>query len=88
MEGIKLDDRDLESVSGGVTRSIDTHTNHNAVVRSNPGLSYQQVGSLSNKTMVNTTGEYSHNEVDGITWYYINYPVNGWIPGRCIGCPE
>jgi uncharacterized protein YgiM (DUF1202 family) len=81
----KLSEAALEDVVGGVTRVVNTHTDKNAAVRANPGLSYQQVASLKNGTRVNTTGETVRNTTDGRIWYQIDSPVDGWIAGSLIG---
>ena len=81
----KLSEKSLESVIGGVKRRIDTHTSKNAVIRSGPGLNCVQIESLSNGTVVLTTGECVENFEDGKTWYEIYEPIHGWISGSLIG---
>jgi hypothetical protein len=48
-------------------------------------MQYPQVGSFTNGTQVNTTGNYSYNSMDGRTWYEINYPMYGWMAGSLLG---
>ena len=80
-----LKKEELEGVSGGVMRTVDTRMNMDAVVRSGPGISYAQIGSLKNGTQANTTGNSSYNPQDGRTWYEINYPMYGWMAGSLLG---
>ena len=48
-------------------------------------MQYGQIASLKNHTEVNTTGYSSYNQLDGKTWYEINYPVYGWMAGSLLG---
>ena len=81
----KLSDNALDRVIGGIKAYVDTGTGSNAVVRSGPGKTYSSVDSLSNGTMVRTTGENVENFEDGRTWYEIYEPIHGWIAGSLIG---
>ncbi len=80
-----LSNEEMNGVSGGVSRIVDTKTPMDAVVRGGPGLGYPQVGSLINGTQVNTTGNSSYNPQDGRTWFEINYPMYGWMAGSLLG---
>lgn len=80
-----LSSEDMNGVSGGVTRIVDTKRAMDAVVRSGPGTQYPQIASLKNGTQVNTTGNMSYNQIDGRTWYEINYPMYGWMAGSLLG---
>ena len=80
----EIDDSQLEQVSGGAGRSINTHTDSNAQVRSGPGMENSPVASLHNGTRVNITGEAVENFSDGRMWYKIDYPVDGWIPENLL----
>jgi hypothetical protein len=80
-----LNSDELNGVSGGVSRIVDTKQPMDAVVRSGPGMTYPQIGSLRNGTQVNTTGNASYNPQDGRTWYEINYPMYGWMWGTLLG---
>ena len=80
-----LNNEEMNGVSGGVYRTVDTRKPMDAVVRSGPGMSYQQIASLKNGTQVNTTGNNSYNPQDGRTWYEINYPMYGWMAGSLLG---
>jgi hypothetical protein len=78
---------ELNGVTGGVSRIVGTGTKQpmDADVRSGPGVTYPQIGSLRNGTSVNTTGNASYNPQDGRTWYEINYPMYGWMWGTLLG---
>ena len=80
-----LTDELLENVTGGRSRTVNTYTNQNAVLREGPGMRFGSITSLGNGTKVNTTGEVVFKFEDGRTWYEINYPVDGWIAGGVIG---
>ena len=54
-----LNNEEMNGVSGGVYRTVDTRKPMDAVVRSGPGMSYPQIASLKNGTQVNTTGNNS-----------------------------
>ena len=69
MDKKPLNPEELENVTGGVMRTVDTKMALEAVVRGGPGTQYSQVGSLTNGTQVNTTGNTSYNSMDGRTWY-------------------
>lgn len=80
-----LNNEEMNGVSGGIMRTVDTKKPVDAVVRGGPGLEYPQIGSLPNYTQVNTTGNTSYNSMDGRTWYEINYPLYGWMAGSLLG---
>ncbi len=80
---INVSDQQLESVSGGVTCTVNTGDERNAAIRNAPGLSTEIIGSLPNGTMANTTGRFVR--VDGRNWAEINYPMWGWIKGSILG---
>lgn len=82
----KINDEALDNITGGATkRTVNTHTSQNAVVRKGPGVSYPQVASLPNGTVVRLTGESVSNFEDGRDWYEISSPCHGWIAGSLIG---
>ena len=80
-----LTGKELDDISGGVMRTVNTGMSLDAVVRGGPGMQYGQIGSLKNQTQVNTTGNTSYNPLDGRTWYEINYPMYGWMAGSLLG---
>ena len=81
----KLNDEALDQVSGGAKRRVDTGSSKNAVIRSGPGLTFDQVDSIRNGRYVYTTGESVENFEDGREWFEIYEPVHGWIAGSLIG---
>ncbi len=81
----KLNPEELENVSGGKMRTVNTQTGIDAVVRGGPGMEYGQIGSLEDQTQVNTTGYKRYNPMDRRTWYEIDYPMYGWMAGRLLG---
>ncbi len=83
-DSIRLNDEQLQNVTGGADRTVNTGTAQPAAVRSGAGTHFPQIASLPGGTQVNTTGSVSSNGMDGITWFEINYPVYGWIPGSLI----
>ena len=85
MDKNALNSEELNGVSGGDMRTVNTGRPVDAVVRCGPGLEYPQIGSLPNNTQVNTTGNNSYNSMDGRTWYEINYPMYGWMAGSLLG---
>ncbi|HCI73960.1 MAG TPA: hypothetical protein DHV42_05400 [Lachnospiraceae bacterium] len=80
-----LSNEEMSGVNGGVSRIVDTKQPIDAVVRSGPGITYPQIGSLKNGTQVNTTGNVSYNPQDGRSWHEINYPMYGWMSGTLLG---
>ena len=79
----KILDQDLENVSGGAYRVVNTGDSRNAAIRVMPGLNTTIIGSLPNGTMANTTGRFTR--VDGRNWAEIDYPMKGWIKGSILG---
>lgn len=82
-ETINVNDKELENVSGGEYRVVNTGDSRNAAIRSAPGLNTPIIGSLPNGTWANTTGRFTH--VDGRNWAEINAPMWGWIKGSILG---
>ena len=76
-------DQELEKVSGGVYRVVNTGDTRNAAIRVSPGLNTTIIGSLPNGTMANTTGRFVR--ADGRNWAEIDYPIRGWIKGSILG---
>lgn len=79
----KINDAALDQVVGGRKRVVDTGTSQNAAVRDGAGKGYEQIASLKNGTVVNTTGNF--READGRSWAQIDYPVDGWIAASILG---
>ena len=79
----KILDQDLENVSGGAYRVVNTGDDRNAAIRVMPGLNTTIIGSLPNGTMANTTGRFTR--VDGRNWAEISSPMYGWIKGSILG---
>ena len=79
----KISDEALENVIGGTTRTVNTNTSQNAVVRSGAGKAFEQIASLKNGTKVNATGEFI--KADGRWWAEVDSPVYGWIAASILG---
>ena len=79
----KINEKMLETVTGGVLRIVDTGDMRNAAIRIAPGTSKGQIASLKNGTQVNATGEFMR--ADGRNWAKIDYPAVGWIKASIIG---
>lgn len=82
-EQTTIHDQELEKVSGGVNRVVNTGDERNAAIRNAPGLNTTIIGSLPNGTVANTTGRFVR--VDGRNWAEIDYPMWGWIKGSILG---
>jgi hypothetical protein len=78
-----IKDRELENVSGGEGRIVNTGDYRDAAIRSYPGLNAPVVASLPNGTVACTTGAFDH--ADGRTWAEIYSPVRGWIKASILG---
>ena len=78
-----IQEQELENVSGGEGRIVNTGDSRDAAIRSYPGLNAPVVATLPNGTAANTTGAFDH--ADGRTWAEINYPVRGWIKASILG---
>ena len=79
----KINDKALETVTGGARRTVDTGTSQNAAIRCGAGLDCEQIASLENGTTVNATGVFK--KADGRNWAQIDAPVKGWIKASIIG---
>ena len=79
-----MNDQELEKVSGGEYRTVNTGDSRDAAIRSYPGLNAPVVAVLPNGTVANSTGRFTF--ADGRNWAEINYPVQGWIKGAILGC--
>ncbi len=83
METKSMNDQELESVSGGEWRTVNTGDSRDAAIRSFPGLNAPVVAVLPNGTQANAIGNFAF--ADGRNWVEINYPVHGWIKGAILG---
>ena len=77
--GRRLTDDELKKVNGGDHWKVDNPDADYVNIRSDPGMNHTVVGRVNNGDYVNTTG--STRKVDGLTWYQIDHPANGWIVG-------
>ena len=75
-----IKEQELENVSGGEYRTVNTGDSRDAAIRS---YNAPVVATLPNGTAANTTGAFDH--ADGRTWAEINYPVQGWIKASILG---
>ena len=82
-ENKNLNEKELENVTGGVYRVVNTGDSRDAAIRNAPGLSTTIIGTLPNGTMANTTGRFV--QVDGRNWAEIDAPMRGWIKGSILG---
>lgn len=78
-----LSDQELEHVTGGEWRTVNTGDYRDAAIRSYPGLNAPVVATLHNGTQANATDWFE--QADGRNWVYINAPVQGWIKGSILG---
>ena len=83
METINMKDQELENVSGGEYRTVNTGDSRPAAIRTYPGLNAPVIATLQNGTMANSTGKFAY--ADGRNWAEIDYPVQGWIKGAILG---
>ncbi|MBO7710220.1 MAG: Blp family class II bacteriocin [Lachnospiraceae bacterium] len=82
----KMNEQELENVTGGESRIVNTGKNIEAVVRSGAGFGFPQIFAIKNGNFVNTTGR--SVRADGRTWYEVNAPVYGWMAGSLIGLAD
>ena len=82
-EKAMMNDQELEKVSGGDSRVVNTGDSRPAAIRSTPSLNATVLGTLNNGTVVNTTGNFTR--ADGRNWAEIDYPIKGWIKGSILG---
>ncbi len=80
---INLSEQELENVSGGTTRVVNTGDSRVAAIRIAPGLNTTVISTLSNGTQAHVTGRFTY--ADGRNWAEIDYPVQGWIKGSILG---
>ena len=83
MDNKNLNEQELENVSGGEFRVVNTGDARPAAIRSYPGLNAPVVATLVHGTQANSTGRFTY--ADGRNWAEINYPVQGWIKGAILG---
>ena len=83
MEDTSLKDQELENVSGGEFRTVNTGDSRDAAIRAYPALNAPVIAVLPNGTAANSTGKFTY--ADGRNWAEIDYPVRGWIKGAILG---
>lgn len=82
---------EMDDVSGGVNRTVNTGTGDKAAIRKGPGKSFGQITSIVNGTSVNTIGDPVWDEVSGRHFIQVEfYDRNGnfrtgWIATSLIG---
>ena len=81
IEKQSIDAQELENVSGGEGRTINTGSSVTAIVRSGPGFGYGQIGSLTNGTYLALRSGTSYSPYNEIAQLYPGYSVftNGTI---------
>ena len=78
-----MNEQELENVSGGEWRTVDTGDYRDAAIRSYPGLNAPVIATLHNGTQANATNNFA--TADGRNWVEITAPVHGWIKGAILG---
>ena len=82
---------EMDVVSGGVNRTVNTGTGDKAAIRKGPGKSFGQMTSIVNGTSVNTISDPVWDEVSGRHFIEVEfYDRNGifrtgWIATSLIG---
>ncbi len=93
----ELDLNEMEQISGGVQRTVNTRTTDNAAIRSAPTQGKQnQIASLPNGTVVNTINENApvYDPVSGRNYVQISFvdksgvTRTGWIAASIVGLPR
>ncbi len=83
----RINDAELENITGGVTRKVQNDAVDYANIRNAPGLDSSVIGRIDNGSKVETTGV--HVKKDGYDWYEIHMGIaghpTGWIAGSLIG---
>ena len=81
---------ELEQVSGGVIKKVNTGTTQNAAIKSAPGNA-KVVASLPNGSVVNTISDLVYDEATGRNWVRVEYTdahgknKKGWIAASIVG---
>ena len=83
MDDTTLKDQELENVSGGEFRTVNTGDSRDAAIRAYPALNAPVIAVLPNGTAANSTGKFTY--ADGRNWAEIDYSVRGWIKGAILG---
>ena len=87
----ELNLEELDRVTGGDNRTINTGTDDNAAVRSGPAKSYRQIASLTNGTVVNTVGGLIYDAVSGRNFVQIEFTdrsgnrKTGYVAASLVG---
>ncbi len=77
----KLNESDLENVTGGKTRYV--HNKAGANVRRGPGTDYGKIYHMDNGDECYTTGKRIYNEDDGYDWVQLD--DGGWVAAHLLG---
>lgn|GEM_PF-3404291 len=87
----QISDSDLDQVTGGVLRTVNTGTSDKAVVRSGPSTGKRQIASLSNGTKVDTIGDPVYDAASGRHWIQVSFTDQnggtrtGWMATSLLG---
>ena len=79
---IPLTPEELEQASGGTATKVRIKS---AEVRSGPSLNYPVIATLTSGVTVNYMSHIADKEQEGVNWYMINKPTNGWVNGADLG---
>lgn len=85
MKELSLDE--MEQVSGGMRRPVNTGTSRDAAFRSGPGKSYPELCGIPNGTKVDTIGrETVWDPESGLNYVQVMYNgMEGWIDASIVG---
>lgn len=93
MKELSLDQ--MEQVSGGVVRTINTNTTDKAAIRNGPGKGNKQIAALINGTQVDTvTDQVVYDPVSKRNYVEITFidktgaTRTGWVAASIVGLPR
>ena len=81
---------EMEMVTGGVLKPVNTGTDQNAAIKNGPGNG-AVIDSLPNGTMVDTIGTPVFDQATGRNWIQVTYKnkkgknATGWIAASIVG---